>query len=157
MMKLMNIVAILTWLQVALVSAQFVKKYGESCFFDVQCVDHRMTCREDNSSTPVVKTCLCDRFHAWSEELQECVQAHNTTVILSTLKVANSLEHIQFEGQNVFSWIVAAGLTVAALLAVIALVLIVYGCCLYECYDRCTGDYIDIENSRCSGECRRYR
>ncbi|XP_049795115.1 uncharacterized protein LOC126210049 isoform X1 [Schistocerca nitens] len=112
-----------------------VRSYGETCFFDVQCNDHRMVCEPDSTNTSV-RRCLCDRMHVWSKERKECLMTLNITEMLASLELSEYSEKLSKEDQKVFVGVVIAGITVVILGAILTFICIFYGCCLYECVDK---------------------
>ncbi|XP_046982170.1 uncharacterized protein LOC124551221 isoform X2 [Schistocerca americana] len=131
-LKLSIVVVVLT---LAVTKAQIVRSYGETCFFDVQCNDHRMVCEPDSTNTSV-RRCLCDRMHVWSKERKECLMTLNVTEMLASLELSEYSEKLSKEDQKVFVGVVIAGITVVILGAILTVICIFYGCCLYECVDK---------------------
>ncbi|XP_049795119.1 uncharacterized protein LOC126210049 isoform X2 [Schistocerca nitens] len=131
-LKLSIVVVVLS---LAVSKAQIVRSYGETCFFDVQCNDHRMVCEPDSTNTSV-RRCLCDRMHVWSKERKECLMTLNITEMLASLELSEYSEKLSKEDQKVFVGVVIAGITVVILGAILTFICIFYGCCLYECVDK---------------------
>ncbi|KAK7871473.1 hypothetical protein R5R35_010850 [Gryllus longicercus] len=142
--------------QISLLSAQQVRKYGEGCYYDEQCIDHRMSCQEETTeNNNTRKTCRCDKFHEWNEVTQDCVNTVNITVLLDSLVGKDISVGVMKEADTVFQTLGWAGIAIIVLLVLVAVGLLIYGCCLYECYERCTRDSQTL--SRCPPTCANYR
>ncbi|GLH13096.1 Uncharacterized protein GBIM_17737 [Gryllus bimaculatus] len=119
---------------ISLLSAQHVRKYGEGCYYDEQCVDHRMSCQEETTeNNNTRKTCRCDKFHEWNEVTQDCVNTVNITVLLDSLVGKDISVGVMKEADTVFLSLGWAGIAIIVLLVLVAVGLLIYGCCLYEC------------------------
>ncbi|GLH13095.1 Protein of unknown function [Gryllus bimaculatus] len=111
-----------------------VRKYGEGCYYDEQCVDHRMSCQEETTeNNNTRKTCRCDKFHEWNEVTQDCVNTVNITVLLDSLVGKDISVGVMKEADTVFLSLGWAGIAIIVLLVLVAVGLLIYGCCLYEC------------------------
>ncbi|XP_069682463.1 uncharacterized protein [Periplaneta americana] len=107
---------------------QHVKRYGEKCLFDEQCVDHRMLCQPDE--TDRVKRCLCNRFHNWDEELKACIQADNITAVLGAQNAEQDTVELNSRSEHeMFIKISVVGLIAVITICIFIVSCIAYGCC----------------------------
>ncbi|KAL0278676.1 UNVERIFIED_CONTAM: hypothetical protein PYX00_000427 [Menopon gallinae] len=81
---------------------------------------------EDDSS----RRCVCDRFHEWRPDLNECYPHFNVTEFLENLGDGNDMgKHLEREAERVFLGLVIVGLTIVSLLMSFIAICSVYGCC----------------------------
>ncbi|XP_059480487.1 uncharacterized protein LOC132199632 isoform X2 [Neocloeon triangulifer] len=103
------------------------RNYGESCFFDVQCSVFPLICADHDGTG--VKRCDCHKFFTWDKNTEECHHSENISAMVSKLEQKWDYEaRIDEDAKSVFPGIVAAGIMVLVIGAVMATACTIYGC-----------------------------
>ncbi|KAF2896211.1 hypothetical protein ILUMI_09970 [Ignelater luminosus] len=78
-----------------------IKDWGENCTHSDECFDHRMICEPDENN---ITRCFCDRFHAWNESAEQCIQVYSAAYIMNeTVTVRDNQEKLRIIQDSIFN------------------------------------------------------